>query len=88
MLKAHRKLLDDASKNDDGTDDEKETSKDCPSENREEGTDDTVCGDCLSDFTDDGAGVCVADTEDDTEPVKTNWMLYGGVAVVAVLLLS
>ena len=41
---------------------------DCPSENREDGADTTQCGDCLSGFTEDDTGVCVADsTDDDTE---------------------
>ena len=35
---------------------------DCGSENREDGADDTECGDCLSGFTEDATGVCVADT--------------------------
>jgi len=60
-------------------------SADCPSENREAGADDTVCGACLSGFTEDATGVCVADVviTDETKE-GTNWLLYGGLAIAAI----
>jgi len=54
---------------------------DCASENRVKETDDS-CGDCLSGYTEDETGACVADS-DETEEKKTNWLLYGGIAAVA-----
>jgi len=36
---------------------------DCASENREDGADDSVCGDCLSGYTEDDTGTCVADRD-------------------------
>ena len=36
---------------------------DCGSENREDGADDSVCGDCLSGYTEDDTGNCVADRD-------------------------
>ena len=61
-------------------------SNDCASENRVKGTDD-VCGDCLSGFAEDSTGVCVAevsaDETDETDETETNWLLYGGIGVVA-----
>ena len=57
--------------------------KDCPSENREDGADDTECGECLSGFTEDDTGVCVADAINDE---GTNWlMIGGGIATVVVI---
>ena len=57
--------------------------KDCPSENREDGADDTECGDCLSDFTEDATGVCVKAIN---EKEDTDWlMIGGGIAAVAVI---
>ena len=60
-------------------------SADCPSENREAGADDTVCGACLSGFTEDATGVCVADVviTDETKE-GTNWLLYGGIGIAAI----
>ena len=57
---------------------------DCAGENRVKGTDD-VCGSCLSGYTEDDTGVCVADEDpaDDTE--DTNWLLYGGLGAVALV---
>jgi hypothetical protein len=54
---------------------------DCAGENRVKGTDD-VCGSCLSGYTEDDTGVCVADVADVAE-TETNWLLYGGIGVVA-----
>ena len=54
-----------------------------PSENREDGADDTECGECLSGFTEDDTGVCVADAINDE---GTNWlMIGGGIATVVVI---
>ena len=57
---------------------------DCAGENRVKGTDD-VCGSCLSGYTEDDTGMCVADEDpaDDTE--DTNWLLYGGLGAVALV---
>ena len=63
-----------------------ETSKDCPKENREDGADDTECGVCLSGFTEDVTGVCVADvvtTEEESEDSK-KWILLGSVGIICV----
>jgi len=46
----------------------------CATENRAANTDGT-CGDCLSGFTEDDTGTCVADVAEEEE---TNWLLYGG----------
>jgi hypothetical protein len=54
----------------------------CASENREDGATEDVCGDCLSGYTEDDTGTCVADVEEIEE--GTNWMLYGGIAVVVI----
>ena len=59
---------------------------DCASENRVKETDDS-CGDCLSGYTEDETGACVADS-DETEEKKTNWLLWGGLAAVGVLALT
>tara|TARA_R110000823_G_scaffold158_9_gene695 strand:- start:799 stop:1302 length:504 start_codon:yes stop_codon:yes gene_type:complete len=56
--------------------------KDCSAENREAGAKSGDCGDCLSGFTADATGLCVADVADETE---TNWLLYGGVAIALIL---
>ena len=69
------------SPNDDGTGDGA-TAKDCSTENREAGAKSGDCGDCLSGFTADATGLCVADVADETE---TNWLLYGGVAIALIL---
>ena len=47
----------------------------CATENRAANTDGT-CGDCLSGFTEDDTGTCVADAAEAEE--ETNWLLYGG----------
>ena len=54
---------------------------DCANEKRAVNTD-TTCGDCLSGYTEDTAGVCIAD-EPEEEEKKTNWLLWGGIAAVA-----
>ena len=54
---------------------------DCATNNQEKNDDDT-CGDCLSGFTADATGVCVADEDD--EETETNWLLYGGIGVAAI----
>ena len=46
----------------------------CATENRVANTDDT-CGECLSGFTEDSTGVCVADATEEEGP---NYLLYGG----------
>jgi len=56
----------------------------CASQNRETNATTPVhseggCGDCLNGFTEDDTGTCVADVAEDT-----NWMLYGGIAVVVI----
>jgi hypothetical protein len=59
----------------------------CSSENREAGATDDVCGDCLSGFSEDATGVCVADVATD-ESAETNWLLYGGLALAGILGIS
>ena len=56
---------------------------DCASENRAV-NDDETCGDCLSGYSEDTAGDCVADEPAD-EPDGPNYALWGGIAVVAVI---
>ena len=77
---------DQATDDDSGTGGEMDEDADCPSENREAGADDTVCGACLSGFTEDATGVCVADVDTSTDETKegTNWLLYGGLAIAAI----
>lgn len=55
---------------------------DCAGENRALNTDNS-CGDCLSDYTEDSNGDCIADEAEEEE--GTNWLLWGGLAAVAVL---
>lgn len=63
-----------------------DSSKDCPSENREDGADATECGDCISGYTADATGVCIADVEtDDATKEGTNWLLWGGVAIAGIV---
>ena len=68
---------------DDGTGDGG-TAKDCATENREAGATDTECGDCLSGFTADATGVCVADVADDETETETNWLIYGVIGVALI----
>ncbi len=56
---------------------------DCATANRKKNDDDT-CGDCLSGYTEDTYGDCVADATDETED-GPNYLLWGGVAVVAII---
>jgi len=64
--------------------------KDCPSENREDGATAWECGDCLSGFTEDATGVCIADVDTSTDETDgatkggTNWLLYGGIGIAAI----
>ena len=63
------------------------TAKDCPNENREAGATDTECGDCLSGFTANATGVCVADVADvadDETETETNWLIYGVIGVALI----
>ena len=53
----------------------------CSNENRKVKADET-CGDCLTGHSEDDDGKCV---EDEEEEVETNWLLYGGMAAVALL---
>jgi hypothetical protein len=65
------------SPNDDGTGTGTGTGeKDCSTENRESGAKPGDCGDCLSGYVEDEAGVCVAEIADVAE-TETNWLLYG-----------
>ena len=61
---------------------------DCASENRNVNTDET-CGDCISGYSEDDDSNCVIDEPEDEpeEEKKTNWLLYGGIAAVAVFAL-
>ena len=59
------------------------TAKDCATENRESGAKPGDCGDCLSGFTADATGVCVADVADETE-TETNWLIYGVIGVALI----
>lgn len=58
---------------------------DCASENREDGATDDVCGDCLSGFTEDDTGTCVADAEDEEEKSNTMRNLAIGGVIVCVI---
>ena len=64
------------------------TAKDCATENRESGAKSGDCGDCLSGFTANATGVCVADVADDETETETNWLIYGviGVALIGGIL--
>ena len=53
---------------------------DCATANRTV-KDDKTCGDCLSGYAENDAGDCVAEEEEK----ETNWLLWGGIAVVAVI---
>jgi len=53
---------------------------DCATANRTV-KDDKTCGDCLSGYAENDAGDCVAEEEEK----ETNWLMWGGIAVVAVI---
>jgi hypothetical protein len=56
---------------------------DCATANRAKNTDDT-CGDCKTGYSEDTTtGLCVADVADEED--APNYLLYGGIAVVAVI---
>ena len=56
---------------------------DCASENRAVNADKT-CGACLTGHLEDADGNCVEDEEEE----ETNWLLYGGMAVIALFLIG
>ncbi len=56
---------------------------DCATDHRKV-KDDETCGDCVSGYSENDDGDCVADEEEE----GTNWMLWGGLAVVGVLAVS
>ena len=58
------------------------TAKDCSTENREAGAKPGDCGSCLSGYTEDETGVCVAD---EVSSEDSNWLLPVGVISVAVV---
>ena len=58
---------------------------DCASENREDGATDDVCGDCLSGFTEDDTGTCVADAEDEEEESNFTRNFAIGAVIVCVI---
>ena len=60
------------------------TAKDCATENRESGAKSGDCGDCLSGFTANATGVCVADVADDETETETNWLIYGVIGVALI----
>ncbi len=70
------------SPNDDGTGDGG-TAKDCSTENREAGAKPGDCGSCLSGFSEDETGVCVA-VVTDVAKTETNWLLYSVIGVAAI----
>jgi hypothetical protein len=69
------------------TEDENEDTNDCASEHRAVNDDDT-CGDCITGYSEDTNGDCIVEEEEEEEEEEgTNWLLYGGIAAVAVFAL-